>query len=385
MYPVDLPAVEDTDLTSVSELYLSSLESGTHNEEWFELSHTSKVAITANNVRLLQLFDDHQSDCTLLALHPPNDPTQVLALYLQDQWWSVDDALRTCCKDRNGLISVQSLMERVIVFLLSQVLERSPQEKTLFSLHPRTESCKLLWRDSQAVGFYTIKHKGSLCDGWSSRCYLLPTLDTLLVRRGWRRRGLGLLMLEDFCSSFSTEEILGVSAPLSPSMVAVCRSFLQQHEEHLESLYEVEAPGGWTQRRNIWLSIQLGRYTSCIKEESGPASGDTQRNNDSSLKSSDCRPDPESCSDVDAPLVTGSSAQQLELCAQRRAGRSPSSCVSGTGCCPAAHAEDLDSGPPCRPPQSLNTQQALKPKPSVSAEPGEVEEEQRNAKRVRRT
>ncbi|XP_034051649.1 soluble lamin-associated protein of 75 kDa isoform X2 [Gymnodraco acuticeps] len=324
MYPVDLPAVEDTDLTSVSELYLSSLESGTHNEEWFELSHTSKVAITANNVRLLQLFDDHQSDCTLLALHPPNDPTQVLALYLQDQWWSVDDALRTCCKDRNGLISVQSLMERVIVFLLSQVLERSPQEKTLFSLHPRTESCKLLWRDSQAVGFYTIKHK-------------------------------------------------------------VCRSFLQQHEEHLESLYEVEAPGGWTQRRNIWLSIQLGRYTSCIKEESGPASGDTQRNNDSSLKSSDCRPDPESCSDVDAPLVTGSSAQQLELCAQRRAGRSPSSCVSGTGCCPAAHAEDLDSGPPCRPPQSLNTQQALKPKPSVSAEPGEVEEEQRNAKRVRRT
>ncbi|XP_034540828.1 protein FAM169B-like [Notolabrus celidotus] len=68
-------------------------------------------------------------------------------------------------------------------------------------------------------------------------------------------------MLEDFCSSFSTEKFLGVSSPLSPSMVAVCRRFLLQHEEHQERLYEVEAPGDWTQQRNIWLNIQLGRYS----------------------------------------------------------------------------------------------------------------------------
>lgn len=55
---------------------------------------------------------------------------------------------------------VQSIVERVILFLLSQVVERSAQEKVQFSLHPRTESCKLLWRDGQAVGFYTVKHKG---------------------------------------------------------------------------------------------------------------------------------------------------------------------------------------------------------------------------------
>jgi len=42
---------------------------------------------------------------------------------------------------------------------------------------------------------------------------------------------------------------------------SVCRSFLQQHQEHLEQLYEVAAPGDWTQRWNIWLSIQLGRYS----------------------------------------------------------------------------------------------------------------------------
>lgn len=50
---------------------------------------------------------------------------------------------------------------------------------------------------------------------------------------------------------------------LTPTCVAtVCRKFLQQHEEQRERLYEVtEAPGGWDQRRNIWMNIQLGRYS----------------------------------------------------------------------------------------------------------------------------
>lgn len=55
---------------------------------------------------------------------------------------------------------VQSIVERVIVFLLSQVVDRSSEDEVLFSLHPRTESCKLLWRDGQVIGFYTVKHKG---------------------------------------------------------------------------------------------------------------------------------------------------------------------------------------------------------------------------------
>ncbi|XP_029378116.1 arpin isoform X1 [Echeneis naucrates] len=268
MYPVDLPHVDDTDLTLASEQYFSSLESRPSGcNEWLELSETFKVGITANNVKWLRLFEDGQPDFAVVALHLPDDPTKVVALYLHEKWWPVDDLLRTSSKSRQGLMLVQSTLERVIVFLLSQVVERCPQEEVLFSLHPRKENCKLLWSDGQAVGFYTTKHKGSLCDSWGSRCYLLPVLDTLLVRRSWRRRGLGLQMLEDFCSSFSTEEFVGVSSPLSPNMAAVCRRFLQQHEEHRERLYEVEAPGGWSQRRNIWLNIHLGRYSLSVKED----------------------------------------------------------------------------------------------------------------------
>lgn len=45
--------------------------------------------------------------------------------------------------------------------------------------------------------------------------------------------------------------------------MTVCRRFLQEHEAYRECLYEVEAPGSWNQRRNIWLNIQLGRYALC--------------------------------------------------------------------------------------------------------------------------
>ncbi|KAL6107365.1 uncharacterized protein ACO6RY_11022 [Pungitius sinensis] len=372
MYPVDLPAMRDTDLTSASEEYLSSLESRPHQNQWFPLSQTTEVAISAEHVRRLQLFEDDRPDCTLLALHSPDDPTHVVALYLHEKWWHVDDVLRTSSDSRMGLILVQSLTERVVMFLLSRVVERSPQDKVVFSLHPRTESCKVLWRDGQAVGFYTIKHKGSLCDGCSNRCYLLPALDTLLVRRSWRRRGLGLQMLTDFCTSFSAEPFLGVSSPLSPGMVAVCRSFLQKHQERLEHLYEVEAPGGWAQRRNIWLSIKLGRYSLGVNEERTLTSGETSRyEDDSSQKqASNCSVGPTSLTtySVNTHLAEGPSVQQIKSCDPR----SPSSKSSGTVCSPAAHAEDPDSGHPTRPPPP---QRREKPE----------EETQSRAKRCRRT
>lgn len=109
MYPVDLPAVDHTDLTSASEQYMSSLESSPCDNEWFQSSQTSKVAITATNVSQLQLFEDGQPACVVLALHPPDDQTQVVGLYLHGKWWLLDDVLRTSSKSRSGLVSVTVL------------------------------------------------------------------------------------------------------------------------------------------------------------------------------------------------------------------------------------------------------------------------------------
>lgn len=44
------------------------------------LSSCLQVAVTAANVRPLQLFGEGQPGCAVLALHPPGDPTQGLEL-----------------------------------------------------------------------------------------------------------------------------------------------------------------------------------------------------------------------------------------------------------------------------------------------------------------
>ncbi len=74
---------------------------------------------------------------------------------------------------------VESVMERVVLFLLSQVifgiLERSLEEDLYFSAYSLWEHGKILWQKGEAVGFYTIKKKGiiflflaclELCGGW---------------------------------------------------------------------------------------------------------------------------------------------------------------------------------------------------------------------------
>uniref|UniRef100_A0A672ZAI0 Family with sequence similarity 169 member B n=1 Tax=Sphaeramia orbicularis TaxID=375764 RepID=A0A672ZAI0_9TELE len=277
----------------------------------------------------------------------------VVAVYLPDRWWAVDDVLRMSNASRSGFQSVQSVMERVVVFLLSQVVDRPLQEEVHFYPHPPTETCKLLWREGEAVGFYSVKHKGSLCDGWSSRCYQLTVLDTLLVRRRCRRSGLGLHILDHFCNTFYSEDVLGVSAPLSASMVSVCRRFLHRHTEHRERLYEVEAPGGWAQRRNIWINIQLGRYAHGINKDISLISAETEQ------KEEDDSSEQVLTGADDAHLLNSSvinSSEQFEVCGRSPDGGSLSSRFCGTGCGAPAHADDLDRGrPTATPAKSHNT------------------------------
>ncbi|KAM7048498.1 protein FAM169B-like isoform 9-T9 [Molossus nigricans] len=118
---------------------------------------------------------------------------------------------------------VQTFGERIVLFLLNVVifgrLERKLDDDDMFFLpHSVREQAKILWRDGAAVGFYTTKRKGSLCGDGTGACYLLPVLDTVFVRRGHRRQGLGMAMLQDFCGTFRDEEALGVSWPISPAM-----------------------------------------------------------------------------------------------------------------------------------------------------------------------
>ncbi|XP_076848311.1 protein FAM169B isoform X2 [Brachyhypopomus gauderio] len=255
-YPVDLPSEDYRELNTNSVEHLSSL--GTKS---IRFPDGAKVKITHDSVGHLMLFGEDDPPHSVLALHVPGDETQVVALYLHEKWWPISDVLKTSSTHRNGLVFVESVMERIILFILSQIVfgvwERPLGEHVYFSAHPVREHGKLLWQDGEAVGFYTIKKKGSLCSSCSGQSYLLPVLDTVFVRTHWRRNGLALLMLQDFCTSAPAERVLGISYPISPSMYAVCKKYLEAHQEQRERLYEVEAPGEWSQRRNVWLNIQL--------------------------------------------------------------------------------------------------------------------------------
>uniref|UniRef100_A0A8C0UHI8 Family with sequence similarity 169 member B n=1 Tax=Cyanistes caeruleus TaxID=156563 RepID=A0A8C0UHI8_CYACU len=166
---------------------------------------------------------------------------------------------------------VQTFGERIVLFVLNCIifgmLEGSSANDAFFLPHSATERAKILWRSGEAAAFYSVKMKGSLCDGTTSQCYLLPVLDTIFVQRKYRRGGLGMKMLHDFCQSFLAEDALGISCPISAAMYQVCQKFLQAHPEEQKRLWEVEAPGDWSQRVNIWLKIQMESSPSGISPE----------------------------------------------------------------------------------------------------------------------
>uniref|UniRef100_A0A8C6TFI7 Family with sequence similarity 169 member B n=1 Tax=Neogobius melanostomus TaxID=47308 RepID=A0A8C6TFI7_9GOBI len=343
MYPVDLPSMDDSEINSASIKYLSSLESGSSCSDSFQLSTETKLAIKACNIRKLQLFNNHP-ECILLTINLPDAPQQVAALYLYGKWWHLNDVLRTSRKSLNSLEMVKSCTERVLVLVLSQLVDKSPGEVQFFSNHSQTENCKLLWTHGEAVGFYSFKLKGSLCENCTSQCYEIPVLDTIFVRNHCRKRGFGLRMLQDFCDMFPNEEVLGVSFPLSGGMVAVCKKFLIRHKVLRDVLYEVEAPGSWMQRRNIWLNIQLGHYSQALSN----ATSEEELNGD-----------------------VGRSSQKI-------CNSSPGKTSPNSGCSQTARISNPLCGPPVLTDKSPKTKQALKCKGQLPVDQDRKEEEETN-------
>ncbi|XP_060611629.2 protein FAM169B-like isoform X1 [Anolis sagrei] len=261
LYPVDMKGTSPEVIAGTAmEYYGKLLEESSSAPELFSIPGREKVQLEASLMRFLPLYRE-ESQWKILVLTDPQDKTSVVALHLHSSWWLIDDVLKTTDPFREGLIQVETFAERIVLFVLNCIvfgmLERSLACDALFVPHSEKECAKIFWTRGEAVAFYTIKAKGSLCDGFTSQCYLLPVLDTMFVRRKSRRCGLGMKMLHDFCQTFTAEEALGLSCPVSADMYQVCQKFLELHPEEQPRLWEVEAPGDWSQRVSIWLKIQL--------------------------------------------------------------------------------------------------------------------------------
>ncbi|KAM6350852.1 protein FAM169B-like [Alca torda] len=268
LYLVDTLAGDPEVLQVDAETYYEKLlkkSSSTH--DIFSIPGEEEVKLEDSSVCFVPLYRNNPT-CKLLLLTDPKDKETVLAIYLNQCWWPVEEVVKTADPSRDGLISVQTFGERIVLFVLNYIifgmLEGSSANDAFFLPHSATECAKILWRNGEAVAFYSVKMKGSLCDGTTSQCYLLPVLDTIFVRTKYRRGGLGMKMLHDFCQSFMAEDALGISCPISAAMYQVCQKFLQSYPEEQKRLWEVEAPGDWSQRVNIWLKIQMESSPSGI-------------------------------------------------------------------------------------------------------------------------
>ncbi|NXK63419.1 F169A protein, partial [Sylvietta virens] len=263
-FPVDiLNNYSHEDLENSAEDYLFDLRWGNPNSpEFFSLPDRRKVPISLTSVGFVPLYGQEQTH-KVLALFAPWDSLTAVALYLADQWWSIDDIVRTSVPARQGLHQVKSVGERVVLYVLNRIIYRTQEmekNEIPFLCHGSSHFAKIMWKKGEAIGFYSVKPTGSACSSLLHQKYKLPVLDTMFVRKKHRGKDSGLMMLEDFVDSF-TEEPLGLRYPLSSFIVfscvcSACKQYLEKYPGDKNLLWQVEGGGDWFQRKSIMSIVQ---------------------------------------------------------------------------------------------------------------------------------
>ncbi|XP_039947182.1 soluble lamin-associated protein of 75 kDa isoform X2 [Hirundo rustica] len=272
-FPVDiLNNYSHEELENSAEDYLFDLRWGNPNSpEFFSLPDHRKVPISLTSVGFVPLYGEEQTH-KVLALFAPWDSLTAVALYLADQWWSIDDIVRTSVPARQGLHQVKSVGERIVLYVLNRIIYRTQEmekNEIPFLCHGSSHFAKIMWKKGEAVGFYSVKPTGSVCRSLLHQKYKLPVLDTMFVRKKHRGKDSGLIMLEDFVDSF-TEEPLGLRYPLSSLMYTACKQYLEKYPGDKNLLWQVEGGGDWFQRKSMMSIVQKEnlRIAEASKKES---------------------------------------------------------------------------------------------------------------------
>nr|XP_029482008.1 soluble lamin-associated protein of 75 kDa-like [Oncorhynchus nerka] len=220
-FPVDvLGSVRHEEEEQAAEGYMTQLRYIIPDKaESFTLPSHRMICISLCNVGLVPIYGGDLKH-KILALFAPEDQLTAVALFLAGQWWSVEDILRTSDPSRTGLLKVRSLGERIVLYILNRIVYRVGEidkPEVPFLCHGQNHFAKLLWKDGHAVGFYSVKPKDSLCNGFVTQRYQLPVMDSIFIRKCHRGNRHGLQMLEDFVDSFKDDQ-LGLKYPLSLTM-----------------------------------------------------------------------------------------------------------------------------------------------------------------------
>ncbi|KAM4869134.1 soluble lamin-associated protein of 75 kDa isoform 2-T2 [Urocitellus parryii] len=257
-FPVDLlNNCSHEELENAAEDYMSDLRCGDpENPEYFSFLNIT-IPISLSNVGFVPLYGGNQTQ-KILALFAPEDSLTAVALYLADQWWAIDDIVKTSVPSREGLKQVSTLGERVVLYVLNRIIYRKQEmerNEIPFLCHSSSDYAKILWKKGEAIGFYSVKPTGSICASFLTQSYQLPVLDTMFIRKKFRGKDFGLHILEDFVDSF-TEDALGLRYPLSSLMYTACKQYFEKYPGDHELIWEVEGVGHWYQRIPVTRALQ---------------------------------------------------------------------------------------------------------------------------------
>ncbi|XP_078602012.1 uncharacterized protein LOC144876512 isoform X1 [Branchiostoma floridae x Branchiostoma japonicum] len=268
LFPVDILTSSTIPEKGEAADFISTLSYNGKEAEVLQCSKCSgQVAATRATVSVQAIFSSFSDysvpslycgKCHFPWLSGERTCPMIVGLHVADEWWTVEELLTSRDSSRQGFHKVETLGERLVLFVLNRIVYRccdmDSNTDSPFLTHSAKETAKLLWVDGKAVGFYTVKLKGTLCHAFLNKVYGLNLIDTIFIRKSYRNHGYGLQLLEDILESHS-EGNVGFSYPMSDSMYAVCYKYLQGHVEDRDYLWECLAPGDEMQRANIWLQL----------------------------------------------------------------------------------------------------------------------------------
>ncbi|XP_058270649.1 soluble lamin-associated protein of 75 kDa isoform X2 [Hemibagrus wyckioides] len=275
-FPVDvLEATSHGELERSAHIYMNELlYADPDHAHYITLPSGKEVQISLSSVGFAPLYGANLQH-KVLALFSPQDQLTAVALFLANRWYSMEDILKTANSKRDGLIKVRSVGERIVLYVLNRIVYRTNEMgsgEMPFLCHGENAYAKILWKNGQAVGFFSVKPKGSVCNNSLGQCYFLPVMDSIFVRKAHRGKGYGLQMLEDFVDSFNEDE-LGLKYPLSPAMTNVCRNYLDRYPADVDLFWEVESVGGPYQRTRVAYKLSSKPLNDTHKGGHGDGSG----------------------------------------------------------------------------------------------------------------
>lgn len=162
-----------------------------------------------------------------------------------------------CVTDGNDLAAHYALSQ-----VIYRRLEQPQQDRNEcpFDLPDDCDLIRVLWKGRRAIGFYTLKPKGTYIEH-REESYDMVTLDTAYIRSEYRRAGMGLSILEDIRNRHPNEDI-AFSSPIAFSMLKVISKFITLYPEMKYKLWEVSGAGSEGSKKLAWFSVAKSKRTS---------------------------------------------------------------------------------------------------------------------------